>query len=65
MGNGPFREQPQERIEYLVVFGVNAQALSKDLTRYAADGYRVIPGGAGTGGYDSGLYVLLQRTTTT
>lgn len=65
MGNGPYRKPPQERVEYLVVFGCDAQGISKDLTRYAEDGYRVIPGGTGTGGYDRGLYVLMQRTTTT
>lgn len=65
MNSGPFREPPQERVEYLVVFSNdNGKALSRELTRHAANGFRVVPGGSATGGYDSGLYVIMQRTTT-
>ena len=65
MGNEPFRELPQEWVEYLVVFGCNVQDLSKDLTMRAADGYRVVPGSPGTGGYALGLCVVMQRTMIT
>lgn len=60
----PYRAPPEERVEYAVVYGTDPDAIAKKLTAHAADGFRVVPGGAASGGESRGIYYLMQRTTT-